>query len=249
MNKTKKVFVPMLLCLLLTLSLAAQKNDISRKSSDSEVVTKTYELKNVSPDSIDKIISPYILTIGKERGSQIMVVTLPQYHVKAFEALLARLDQPKKSISFRVFTVIASNRADVKAAEVHPDLEQVLGEMRSVLGYKKYELDGVSTLMVSEGSKWNEVILNSRFDDLVLKLGNVSLSLAEDGKSVLVGSSLQLREKFGGIIVDRDRQVVDRDLLGVEKMQLREGGYLVAGVSRMGKEGDALVLVINATVL
>ncbi len=233
---------------LLLSAQAEQKTDENQGERNGKVLTRTYELRHVSARSIRSIISPYILQMGQSDASSCVVVTLYEKNVKPFEELLARLDQPKKNIRFRIFTVIASNRAAARPSELHPDLEGVVDELKKVLGYKTYRLDGVSSLMAADGSEQNELDLNSQIDDLQFILYNVTLSRSEDDNKMMIKAGLVLREQFGGIIVEKDRKVINRQLIRVDSMQLREDGYLVAGVSRLGKDGDALVLVINATV-
>jgi hypothetical protein len=233
-----------------------QTGDVSKDDWTRTMITKTYELKNVSPNSIRKIIQPYVIEIGSHPGNQIMAVKLFKANEKALEDLISKLDRPKKAICFRIFTLLASNSSVQIDGDMHPDLKEVVAEISQVLGYKQYLLDGVSTLTVNDGSDRNELILNSKIDDLVFFLYDVALGQSEDGKSHVISTGLELREKFGGIILEKDRQVIDRRLLSIDRMQIKEKGYLVAGVSRLdspgpgkrGQMGDALVLVINATV-
>lgn len=234
----------LLLCTLMVLPCAAAGSD-----QDNSVTTKTYELRYVSARSIRSIINPYILQAGHQDGSPLMVVTLRKENIKALEDLLTKLDQPKQNIAFRIFTVIASLKPNDKPTQpMHPDLKNVIEELSKVLGYKTYRLDGVSTLIVQDGAERNELELNSQVDDLNLTLYAVNLSRGETPDKKLIRAGMQLREVFGGVIVEKDRQVINRTLLTVDQVQLKEGGYLVAGVSKLGSDGDALVLVINATV-
>jgi len=241
---------------LMQAAFAGQNGDDKKNTAHSDVITKTFELRHTTPQAINALIKPYVYQVGFERGSSFLVVTLRKENLKAFEDLLAKLDQPRKNIHFRIFTVIASNSELAKQSEMHPDLQGVLTELKKVLGYKTYTLDGVSTLIVSDGSDNNELELNSSIDDLMISLFDVNLTCSGEKKQYTVRSGLMLREKFAGVLVEKDRQVIDRKLMYVESMQLVEGGYIVAGVSKIDTPGpsirntlgDALVLVINATV-
>lgn len=238
----------LLVCVLMILPLAAQKEDAGGQNRDGKTVTRTYELRHVTARMIRPIINPYIYQIGSNDGSSIIVVTLSEKNVKAFEDLLGKLDRPRRNINFRIFTVIASNRADAKPTDLHPDLQGVVDELKKVLGYRSYRLDGVSTFMVMNGSDQNELELNSQVDDLYLKLYNVKISGAENSNEMTINLGLVLQEQFGNVIVPEGQKTVNRQLIRVDSLQLKEGGYLVAGVSKLGENNDALVLVINAAV-
>ena len=250
MKKSMLVFVLVLLVGLI-MPLAGQEKKKAEAGGDHEgkVVQKTYELKHVSPASIHGIISPYILQLGQGQGSSIMVVTLREANTKALEDLLNKLDQPKKSIRFRVFTVIASNQSPDRSADLHPELQAVVGELRQVLGYKNYQLDGVSLMTVSEGARFSEMMLNSKSGNLRLSFSEVNISDdSAQGRVVSTGLTLDNKGNSGNTIIGKDQQVLSQRLISIEKSQLREGGYLVAGVSSLGSGGDALVLVINAEI-
>lgn len=238
----------LLVCVLMILPLAAQKEDAGGRNPDGKTVTRTYELRHVTASSIRSILEPYIQQIGYSHGSQYMVITMYEKNVKAFEDLLGKLDRPRRNINFRIFTVIASNRADAKPTDLHPDLQGVVDELKKVLGYRSYRLDGVSTFMVMNGSDQNELELNSQVDDLYLMLYDVMISGAENSNEKMIKLGLVLREQFGNVIVPADQKAINRQLIRVDSLQLKEGGYLVAGVSKLGENNDALVLVINAAV-
>lgn len=253
--KKRILGIAFLLCVALMLPAAAQKAEQPKEERGDKMITRTYELKHVSSKSIERLARPYILEYGFLEGNPLITVTMLRENVKAFEDLLARLDRPKTNIHFRIFTVRATSGGESSQEDMLADLQGVVNELKKVLGYKSFTLDGVSSVLLADGSRYNELELNSHVDDLFLSLMNVNLVRSEDGKFA-VNLGVELREKFNNIVVEQDRKVIDRKLIGVEQMKIQEGGYLVVGVSKMdtardsnvNKMGDALVLVINATV-
>lgn len=235
-----------LILMLLILSLAvAAWGTAQDKGKESEPVIRTYELKYVDPTEIFDSVSPFVLQRLADRGSKFLVVTVLPENVKALEELLARLDVEKPLVTFRIFTLIASQKAGTATLEV-PELAEAVANLKRVLGFKSYVLDGVSLITMRSGAR-SRLELNSRIRGLTLDLNEVRVDPAENGKRrVRLGLELSIRPQAE--VLGKDQAIVSHELIKTEQTSIAENGTLVAGVSRVGEAGDALVLVIQASI-
>lgn len=205
------------------------------KPGDTDLVTRSYSLKHVTPASVCQSLNLYIYDRSFEDGSSALTVKLPRKNVAVFEAELRKLDVPRRSILLRVFTVIAAREGKGGAIE-NKDLKRVLAEVSNLLNFKAYTLDGASVVTVKEGTRYGELLLASdAMTNLRFSFGRVTLAAGADGRRA-VRLSLNLEQKGGlGKLLDTETEVA-------------ENGFLVAGVSRLGGGGQSLVLVINAEI-
>ena len=160
-------------------------------------------------------------------------VVLDKKNVVTFEEQLRKLDEEKKSILLRIFTVFASKEGKNDTIE-NKDLKKVLAEVSNLLNFKSYVLDGASVITLKDGTRRSYLSLSSAMPEpLQLFINHVTILTGSGGKrSVKLG--LELYEK--------------KDHLLDSETEIAENGYLVAGVSRIGKDGKSLVLVINAEI-
>lgn len=194
---------------------------------------RTYFLKHITPQDVKNSLRPYFFELSADRTGNMFTVMIAKDKIPEFERLLKKIDVEKKKIIFRIFTVIASNEGN--GAEIrNKDLKNVLTELKSVLSFKSYKLDGASLLTVKEGSEDNNITLLTKIPGLKLLLYGVKIKGDTVGKRTVEIMALKLR-------------AYEKTLIGTET-SIKENGYLVAGVSRAGKNGDALVLVINAEI-
>ncbi len=248
--KQKKVLVTLagLLALVGTTLAAAQEKAKNEPPADSKALIRTYELKNANPRDILSVIMPYMHQAAPSYNSdsRILVVKVLPENLQAFEDLLKKLDAQQPQIAFRVFTLVASPKTGAPALE-QPELAGVVENLRRVLGFKSYTLDGVSALTVQSGSRNNAVELNSRISNLYLDLAHVVVDAGAAGKrQVSLGLDLYRKDALGP--AGKDQVFANHYLLRSEQTVIAENGTLVAGVSKLGEGGDALVLVIQATI-
>jgi hypothetical protein len=215
-------------------------------AADPKPVIRTYQLKNVDPLEIQDLVSPFVLQRRSDSASKYLVVTLFPENVKALEELLARLDVERPQVNFRVFTLIASQKPGAPALEV-PELVEVVENLRRVLGFKSYSLDGVSAITVRSGSRRNELELSSKIPGLTLDLDRVAVDVGQEGRRQ-IRLGLELRIQPYAEVLGKDQAIVSHRLIETEQTAIVEKGTLVAGVSKLGEAGDALVLVIQATI-
>jgi hypothetical protein len=171
-----------------------------------------------------------------------LTVKIAKENVSKFEELLKQLDVEKKTILVRFFTVIASSEGKPTAVR-NKDLQQVLLELQKVLSFKSFRMDGVSAITVKDGQRHSRLLLSSR-SLLLLTLEDISIKGETQGQRT-IGFLFILKQKAEPFIM-KDGQRVYETLIATET-SVKENGYLVAGVSKIGN-GDSLVLVINAEI-
>jgi hypothetical protein len=194
---------------------------------------RTYFLKHITPRDVEKSLRYYFENLSADRNSNMFTVRIYKDKIPEFERLLKKIDVEKKKILFRIFTVVASNEG--KGEEIrNQDLKKVLAELKSVLSFKSYKLDGASLITVKEGSDDNSLTLLTKLPHLALRLYGVKVKGDTVGKRTIDIRELRLHE-YKNILIETETSI-------------KENGYLVAGVSKVGKNGDALVLVINAEI-
>jgi hypothetical protein len=235
----KKVILIVVLAILFAL-LPARAEELSAqpsagRSGSDEVVTKTYTLRNITPRFVQEALKVYLITCSFGAGSNLISVVMEKKNVASFEEQLRRLDEEKKTILLRIFSVIAGKEGKNETIE-NKDLKRVLAEVSNLLSFKSYVLDGAATIMLKDGTEFGRVALSSSIgESLQFDCERIFISTGSGGKrSVKLGFSLM--------------QMNAKQELLTSDSEIAENGYLVAGVSRIGHEGKSLVLVINAEI-
>jgi hypothetical protein len=222
-------------------ALEAQGNyaAVNQENQD-EIVIKTYFLKYIEPDELLDAAKLYIRDVSAYKDS--ISVRIYRKHVPDFEALLKKLDVEKKTVQFKVYTVIASREEqEEKEVIANKDLKRVLDELESLWKFKSYTLDGPSFLTVKDGSGNNYFKLVSTTYNFNLRILHVSLK-GEQGERIISVGQIQLRQRISA------PSGSEQTLINTENVTLKEKGYLVAGVSGIGSSGKALILIINAEI-
>jgi len=230
MNRKGLVIMLVILALAVMPALGKEKNkeDISK-----ELITKTYFLDHITPRDVNRSLKAYILDVSGDQNSNMVTVMLQKKNLEVFEKLLKRLDVERKTIQVRIFTVIASNEKKGEAID-NKDLRRVLDELQKVLSFKAYRLDGASFINIKEGGDPNYLELISKLPNLNLRIDDVRIKGNNPGERIIDLGELRLNSGKVRLISTQT--------------SLKENGYLVAGVSKAGHNGDALVLVINAVI-
>jgi hypothetical protein len=204
-----------------------------QKESADEKITRTYTLRYVSPEHLIHSAAIFLDHWSFAEGSKVITVKLPWKNIAAFEALLEKLDVERRNLVLRVFTVITAKEGRSDDFE-NKDLKRVLGEVRNLLNFKSYVLDGASAITVQDGADFGRLALSTSLPEgLNFAYRNISLQVGRDGKRAV---KLEFYLSAG-----------KQELLS-STTEIAEDGYLVAGVSRIGSEGKSLVLVINAEI-
>jgi len=233
----KKILLVVFLVLMFVFlpAIAEEQKAQPAENSPSEVVTKTYTLRFVSPEFIKDSLRVYFLTCSFGEGSNLISVVLDKKNVVTFEEQLRKLDVEKKTIQLRIFTVIAGKEGKSDTIE-NRDLKRVLAEVSNLLSFKSYVLDGASAVTIKDGTDGGRIALSSSMIE--------SLRFSFRRISVLTGSNGKRSVKLQFSLM----QLSNNEELLTSDTEIAENGYLVAGVSRIGKDGKSLVLVINAEI-
>ncbi len=225
MKKKSLIFLFVILFTAGSFSVFAE----SKNNNISKYVKKTYFLKNISAkDAIDTL---RIYTETYSLKKNILSVEMARKNIGKFEKILKKIDTEKRRISFRIFSVIGSHKKDSSGEKFeNRDLRKVITELKDVLSFKSFKLDGTAFLNVIDGSNFNGVTLPSKTGLLFkLMLGKVNLRKNRSDEDIIYFSfSLS--------------HLMD------SRTFIKNKGYLVAGVSKLGDNGNALILIINATI-
>jgi hypothetical protein len=235
----KKTFLVVLLALafafLPAIADEQKAQPAAEKSASEEVVTKSYTLHFVTPKFILDSLKIYMRNCTFADESNLISVALYKKDIAAFEEQLRKLDVEKKNIQLRIFTVIASKEGKSDIIE-NKDLKRVLAEVSNLLNFKSYVLDGASTIMTKDGAGYSSLALSTSMSE--------NMRFDFKGISVSTGNSGKRSVKLEFFLTQTNTK---QELLRSET-EIAENGYLVAGVSRIGKDGKSLVLVINAEI-
>ena len=243
----KKMIILLLIvvCLVTTFSYAdnQEAKEAQRTAQPHDPITKSYTLKYVDPEIVLKSLQPYLYNYSFDSRANMITVVIDREKIPQFETLLKQLDVEKRKIQIRVFTVIASQEG--KSGDIaNTDLQQVLTELQKVLSLKAFRLEGVSALSLTEGQGFRLLKLSSQ-PPLELRIKDVNIRGQKKGERE-VGIEFELKH-VGKINHPKDEQKWVSETLLQTETTIKENGYLVAGVSKIGN-GDSLVLVINAEI-
>lgn len=210
-----------------------------------EALIKTYQLNFIKPIELLAVAKFYI--IDSTAYEDTISVKIYKTNIPKFEELLKKLDVEKKTVLFKVFTVIASKEKESEEQEgeviENKDLRKVLDELRNLWNFKSYKVDGPSFLTVKEGSGSNYVRLANATYPFYLYILHVKVKGEESQKRVVSVGQIQL---FQTDNAGRDEVT----LINTHDVSFKEKGYLVVGISglRTAWKRNALILVINVEI-
>ena len=210
-----------------------------------EILIKTYTLKFIGSREIQNAARFYIFDMTTSGDT--IIVKIRRKNIPQFEELLKTLDVEKKTILFKIFTVIASREKEEEADEVieNKGLKKVLDELRSLWNFKSYRVDGPSLMTVKEDSGANYSRLVSTVSNFNMSIYHVNVRGEKPGDRVITLGQIQL--KWRPIISNKES---DQTLISTDSTTIKENGYLVAGISGFSTQGKgkALILIINAEI-
>lgn len=207
-----------------------------------DAITKTYILKHVSPVKVEKTLRQYFWTCSYDKNGNLFTVRIPRDEIAKFESLLRMIDVEKKKILIRIFTVIASNRPGKHNDLQNRDLKQVITELQKVLSFSSFRLDGVSAVTVVDDQDDSMLTLSSQ-SQLKLRLKGIQIKEGVQGaRNIAFNFELSQLDHY-----TKEGQSMYESLIASDT-SIKENGYLVAGVSKIGKTGDSLILIINAEI-
>lgn len=210
-----------------------------------DILIKTYHLKFIKPIELLAVAKFYILDSTSYEDT--ITIRIRRRNIPKFEEIMKKLDIEKKTVLFKVFTVIASKEKESESQEgeviENRSLKKVLDELKNVWNFKSYKVDGPSFLTVKEGSGSNYVRLVTTTYPFYLNTLHVKVKGEESGKRVVSVGQIQLIQTDNA-----GRNEVT--LINTHDVSFKEKGYLVVGISglRYTSRGKALILVINAEI-
>jgi hypothetical protein len=242
----KKTIMLMLMMLLVLSGFGLTANQEPAKEQKQapafDVVIRTYSLNYVSPQMVCDTLRHYLRECSFDRRGNMLTVRIDRKNIPRFEELLKQMDVEKKKILFRIFTVIASQ--ENKSSDIqNKDLQQVLEELKRILSFKSFRLDGVSAITVTDGQRYSQLQLSSH-SPLILELMEISIKGEKPGDNI-ISFQFELKQKVEPPVL-KEGKLLYQTLIESET-SVKENGFLVAGVSKIGN-GDSLVLVINAEI-
>lgn len=227
-----------------------QENNVAAEQSldqERDIVIRTYYLKYISPYEILNVAKFYLIDSTSAKNT--ITVRIRKYNIPKFEELLKKLDVEKKTVLFKVFTVIASKEKLEEEDEVieNKDIKRVLDELKNLWNFKSYKVEGPSFLSVKEDSGSNSFRLVSSVSFFSMLVSDVDVREEEPGKRIVSVEQIQLKWRLSAAKQD------EQTLIDTKEVTLKEGGYLVAGISGygfpyQGRAAKALILIINAEI-
>ena len=210
-----------------------------------EILIKTYSLKFIGPREIKNAAKFYIFDMTTSGDT--IVVRIRRKNIPQFEELLRKLDVEKKTILFKIFTVIASREKEEQEDEVveNKGLKKVLDELRNLWNFKSYKIDGPSLMTVKEDSGSNYSRLVSTVSNFNMSIYHVRVRGEKPGDRIITLGQIQL--KWRPNVLNKES---DQTLISTDSTTIKEKGYLVAGISGFSTQGKgkALILIINAEI-
>lgn len=216
---------------------------IEKSRWENAQILKTYQLKHIRPE--DLINATRLYTINSTVYKDTVTVKILNKNVSTFEELLKKIDVEKKSIIFKVYTILASTDSkdkDEQKGIKDKGLKQVLSELENLWNFKTYVIDNPFIITVTEESGSNYFRLASNIYPLGIHIQNVHLNSAKPGERNITIGQIQLLRQY----TDQD----DLIFIDSKSVVIKEDGYLVVGASGLSfpSKGRVLILVISAEI-
>ncbi|MGD0781507.1 MAG: hypothetical protein ABSA30_01465 [Candidatus Aminicenantales bacterium] len=215
---------------------------------DLSTVVKSYSLKYVDASEIAHGAASKFLRIENIVGN-VLTVSVLKNKVQELDELIKQLDVEKKSILFRIYTVMASrkapNDASLKAIPMtalvdDPELKRVLDELKGLWNFKSYRVESPSFMTAKDRPGYNFLRLISEWTPYNLIIMHPQIRGEEPGKRLIYIKQIQLIERSAEN--SRGSTIID-----AEDISLKEKGILVVGVGGMPVVG-AVILIISAEI-
>ncbi len=257
--KTKKGWMSLVLALIALSALAIPTSpalvqdagQIAGKPAQDDYVSviKTYTLRYIDPRELLNLAKLYVL--NSTASGNIITIQIHKINIPDFEALLRKVDVEKKSIQFRIYTILASRETPEEGGgktprgqsmeSLNPEARKVLDELKGLWNFKSYRADNPSFLVVKDGAGSSFCRLVSDWSGFDLHLQNPQINGDEPGKRTIHVGEIQLRQTLANGNVTT--------LIATSDVTFKENGWLVVGVSGLaGPSAQALILVLGAEI-
>lgn len=221
----------------------ARQKSIEIRNWEMTQILKTYQLKHIKPE--DLINAARLLIVDSTAYKNTVTVKIINKNVLRFEELLKKIDVEKKTLLFKVYTILASTESeenDEQTGIKDKRLRQVLNELENLWNFKTYVIDNPYFITVTEESGSNYFRLASKIYPLGIHIQNVHLNSAKPGERNITIGQIQLLRQY----TDQD----DLIFIDSKSVVIKEDGYLVVGASGLSfpSKGRVLILVISAEI-
>jgi hypothetical protein len=230
---------------------ANQEPTQSGKAQKEERVLKVIQLKYADPYHVADLLSLFGASLKSDRQAKVLTVVGPAATVAAVEEAIKKLDvppPPAKDIELTAYFVLAT-RQPMQAADLPPELDEVVAQLKRVLNYKSFQLLNTAFLRAQDGrgagvsgvaTVGTESVhfrLNFHSADITLegKVRTVRISdLGFEAEHAANATALVAKTTSAGIHTDID---------------IVEGQKVVVGRTALDFPDNALILVMTAKVI
>jgi hypothetical protein len=237
----KKFFITVILILFVSTMLLISANTNNGAKSNDEIITKTYELKYISPYEAKKILSSYLFHSTAPKDSPFFTVRIRKQDLKQFEEILKKIDHERKNVRFKIYTIIASKNKNNWKID-NREISEVINKINSIFSFKSYKLDGISSITVKDGTGEAKVKLSSNYN-LFFRIRRMVINNNNNNPKIDFYFSLYKERS-----IYKGKRMEGSTILSSSTC-MNNNGYFIAGVSKLGNNGDSLILVIKATVI
>jgi hypothetical protein len=237
----------MIAALLTVVAISAQQNKETKEPRE-ERITKLVRLKYVDPDSVQRIISQFGVTVMPSAQMKAMTLSGFPAQIAAAEAALQQLDVAPKNIELIVYFVVGSDQPNLSGSPVPAEIRDVISQLKSTFTFKEYRMLDVLTLRTRAGSSAETTgILDTKTSTPRLSMFSVrNATISEDGTTV------RLDRMHAGVRIPIFSQGAKTEYMntGIDQdIDVKEGQKVVVGRASLEGPEKALFLILTARVL
>jgi hypothetical protein len=229
--------------MLITLPIAAQQKEVKE-----ERTTKLVRLKYVDPESVQRMISQFGVTVMPSSQMKAMTLSGLPAQIAAAEAALQQLDVAPKNIELVAYFVVGSDQTNLAGSPVPQEIRDVIGQLKNTFTFKDYRMLDVLTLRTRTGSSAESSgILDARSSPPRLSMFSVrNATVSEDGTTVRLDrmhAGLRIPILSQGAKTEYMNTGIDQDI------DVKERQKVVVGRASLEGPEKALFLILMAKVM
>jgi hypothetical protein len=243
---------------------STQEQAPSGKAAKEEQVRKVIQLKYADPAQIADLLKFFGAAFRSDDRTRVLTVVGPASAVAAVEEAIKKLDVPPvpptpppplprvKEIELTAYFVLAT-RQPMQAADLPPELDEVVAQLKRVLNYKSFQLLNTAFLRARDGG---EASVSG-----VARIGSspVDFRLAFNRANIIPEGNAR-RVWIGGLDFKAEQPVTPAGNVpalltrtasaGIHtNIDIAEGQKVVVGKTALDFPDNALILVLTAKVI
>lgn len=264
MRKAKEILLAIIVAFLaLTIPGSGQEQEPAQsnitqaqapKSEKEEWVRKVIQLKYAEPSHVADLLNDFGARLRSDNRSKVLTVVGTTSAVAAVEGAVAKLDAPPaptKDVDLTAYFVLAS-REPVQAANVPPELGEVVTQLKRVLNYGNFQLLSTAFLRSRDGAGANvSGVARVGTEPVSFRLGFENANIIPEGKMQTVRiQRLNFTAEQGQPTVPHGEGLTTQGYsarIGTD-IDVTEGQKVVVGKTSLDMPDNALVLVLTAKV-